>query len=279
MDIDHLRTRDLDLLEVLWEGRFVTIDQAARYIWQSLGAAYRRVKELVQSGFVIRERDARLDVTIIRPKPLAFQALLQRGIITAEEHAASWCWDDLHDRKSIGFIQHEYQTNEFRFCLLDACRDSGAKVVSCRSGPSVVQNFEVGDHKYKLRPDRWLKLNVADSEFPQLFFVEVDRGTKPVQRSKGWDVVTQLRQYEALSELDPEQPFRVLILCSSASRATNIIKHMIGTGGRENDSHWWRGYALWDEFLANPFEKIWLREADPREHYAIIEEWPGWPTY
>ena len=72
MDIDHLRTRDLDLLEVLWEGRFVTIDQAARYIWQSLGAAYRRVKELVQSGFVIRERDARLDVTIIRPKPLAF---------------------------------------------------------------------------------------------------------------------------------------------------------------------------------------------------------------
>ena len=279
IDADHLKDRDLALFLSLHEGRFVTSDQAGRYIWGHINSSNRRLRPLELSGYIRRTQDRYLRQTIIRPRQAAIEALLQRGQITLQDHAGGWTWAQLFAR-TIGFVVHECQVNELRFRLLEACLDhDDIKVVTCFSGPRARQQFEINGRVCQLRPDRRIELKVPGTPLRQLFYIEADRGTRSLQTRRGWGVVRQLSFYQRYHQARPGLAFRVLMLCPSCRRVDNILEALDREPYRHRLGRLLRAYAVWDEFLDDPLGPVWIPESDPLERYSIVEEWPACPTF
>lgn len=289
-----LKPRDLALLLALVEGRFVSVGQAARFVWCGRASANRRLAALEAGGYIRREIDFRLrGETIIRPTPRAMAALTERGLPPVR---TGWSWRQLYER-SPGFIKHELAVNEFRFRLMEACRETGGRVqvLSCVSGPGAADTFRIGETitTRRLRPDRFLSVRVPGTDWRQHFFLEIDRAMRPVRRTRGWDVTAQLSRYEsyfkagrfadrfALSDEREEAqqcPFRVLFITSTWERVDNIITGLRHDAGENSIGQRLRAYGVWHEFLGDPLGPVWMREVDG-ERCRLTDEWPLWPTF
>ncbi|MBN2294499.1 MAG: replication-relaxation family protein [Pirellulales bacterium] len=279
IDVDHLKTRDLELFNALWEGRFCTVRQASQYIWTHKNSCNKRLRQLEESGYIRRQKDIDLRDTIIRPTKDALDALFECRPDLQKSSLSSWKWAQLNTRK-INFCFHEAQVNEIRFRLIEACQArTDITLLGCCSGTQAQECFSTNGSQRRLRPDRRLELEVSYSCKPQIFYVEVDCGTKPIRRRRGWDVVTQLLRYQHyyLSESPP--PFRVLILCSSNKRVDNILNTLDSEADKHPLGALMRAYTEWDLFMANPLGEIWIPECAPMENYSIVDEWPNWPTF
>lgn len=287
LDTDDLKPRDWALLEALDDGRFVTIDHAARYIWHTAGSANRRVRQLELGNFVRRERDHETSTTIIRPTPLATTALASRRRLTLAEPSAGWTWQQLHER-TIGFIRHEARVNELRFVLLRDAPTLGVTVVASCCGRRACRLLAADSEPGTPRPDRYVGLRVPATAARQHFFVEVDCGSKPVQRTRGFDVASQLTRYDTLlrrwqrkppTDESAPWPFRVLVLCHTTTRTMNIMAALKDDPRSFRPARRLRAYALFDEFVADPYGEVCARECDPDNRCTVISEWNGCPTF
>jgi hypothetical protein len=265
IDFTHLRaTTDLVMFHSGYEGRFVTLKQAGRYIWHHLNSARRRIGQLVEAEYLYSVQDRYIRETIIRPRKRAFEALYARAVISREEYEDPWCWRHIVQAK-IGYIHHECQVNEVRFRLIDACRARrGVKLVSCRSGAPIWRRFTVDGTRRWLRPDREVRLALADECCAQSFFVEVDTGSRTICSAKKWTIEKQLLLYGDYAAVSDE-PWVVVMLCPTRERIAAIMHEM----GRSRPFAYVRAYAVFSDFINDPFGNVLVREDDGSETSII----------
>jgi hypothetical protein len=194
----------------------------------------------------------------------AYDALLARGLITAEQYRDRWTWRHLHQR-AIGRLLHEAAVTEVRLALMQACRTRpGVKLLSCRSDPPIWRQFVTNGERRSLRPDREVEMIVPDTQQPCLFFVEVDRGTRTIVGAKKvWTVQRQLQVYEEYARVTASKPY-VLMLCPSHERIASITENV-----RRRPTRSVVLFAVWDEFIHAPFDAV-LREEDPRTTWSLL---------
>lgn len=268
------------LIAALLEGRCVTVSQAAEYIWSGRASANRALAQLEAEGFIRRQFNCPVvGETLIRPTPKATAAMVHAGLAPRE---VGWKWKELYE-VSPGFLQHETEVNEVRFRLIQACRATGGRVqlIRCESGPAVIDHFANGDGvQARLRPDRFIELALAGQR-RQYFFIEIDRGTKPVRRSRGWDVVSQLRRYNdyrrsgrfgvRFATASHDEAFRVLFLTTTWERVDHIVSELHHS--TNSDTPPYRAFSVRQEFLADPLGPVWQPEADGKRR-RMIDSWP-----
>jgi len=279
-----VRDTDLALFEALHEGRFLTTALITEEFFSHRNAANRRLKQLLDAGYIDRDQESVTKDAIWRPTQKAITALVDAGRLARDQ--ATWTWKQ--SLSAITYKEHETEVNKLRFTLLrHAPRYAGVRVDRCLSGPALYD--AITDHdgtRYPVRPDRFLELSVEGTTFHYL--IEVDRGSKDLKSAKKRDVSDQLyaynpyylrggflRKYGNPSDPVNAWPFRVLVTAPTPSRRNNIIERMIAElAERGQPPGTMRGYALFEEVIADPFQPLWIRESEVDRILKWLERLP-----
>lgn len=275
---------DLKLFEALHEGRFLTTRLITEEFFSHRNAANRRLKQLLEAGYIAKDQPSVTEDAIWRPTQKAVQALIDAGRLMREQ--ATWTWKQ--SLSDITYKEHETDVNRLRFAFIRAAEMTPNVTVNrCLSGPALHDAVTDTDGiRYPVRPDRFLELSVEGTIFHYL--IEVDRGTKDLKSTTKRDVSSQLYAYNPYyfrggflrkygRPADPIQawPFRVLVTVPTAARRNNVIERMIAEmRSRKLSPGSMRAYALFDEVLANPFGAIWIREVELAKILSWLEYIP-----
>jgi hypothetical protein len=180
-ELEHqLSTRDLDVLRVVSDLRFMRGDQLARYCFAADPVSPRTIRHallrLVELGLL--ERLPR-PVGGIRSGSAGFVYHLSLGGQRLAMHRG-WQAPRRRRRPVVPgqlFVAHALQVAELHTRLIEAERSGRFELIELIAEPSCWRNFDgLGHQRRVLKPDSLLRLGL--DAYEDSYFIEVDRGTE-----------------------------------------------------------------------------------------------------
>ena len=274
----RLSHSDCKLFVSLIEGRCLSTSQICQQLDRHRNAVNKRLGQLLEAGFVSRRRDSQNSDYIYQPTSKAVRYVEEKGLLKSTEKN----WKPKHAQTSIDHQQHEMDCNSFRLALHKACEsNSNVFVDHCVTGQRLCDHVVDRDGlRYQVFPDRALQLSRLGQRF--FYFLEVDRGSKPLLRLGSKDARPQsaaeqmfaysvyLEQMAFAAKYFPksrsrESSFRLLVTAPDRFRQCQLITHTIDLmreRGRRPPASIIRGYCVFDESISDALAPIWVRECD-----------------
>ncbi len=230
-----LQQRDIQIIQSVYENRFLRRDQIERLFFKTTSACNQRLQKLYQHKFLDR---------IYQPVDFgssqAVYALDKVGIeVLAAKYGVKMSqvyWKRRHNRVENFFMAHVLGVSEAYVALRVALRkQEDVKLLFWKRESFLprekVQDPENPEHKISLIPDAFFGLDTPRGKV--FFFVEVDMATETLDRFKS--KVIAYREYwktGKFSERYSYRNFRVLTITTGPQRLNNLIQTTASTGAR-----------------------------------------------
>src|SRR5262245_35830239 len=176
----RLTERDLDVIRLVHDYRYVTNDHVRALIPGSAQQLTRRLRALFDHQYIDRLKPLSAHLQRL-PDSTYYLALGPKGaeLLRAVLPASDVYWRPKHNLRTEDFIEHEAMVADFRITLELACTNEHAThFLRWARGDQVATTFEVPQPKrtipYHVRPDGYAALSIANEHW-NLFF-EADRG-------------------------------------------------------------------------------------------------------
>jgi len=280
--------RDLEVIKEVLDDGFLTTKQIQSLFFSSSTSAIRRLQKLWNNGYLKRSYPVAFPpLAVYSPTRKGINLLVEEGVIEPDKVT----WQSGHNRVKSNKTQHELEANEIKVALTLSVRErEDVEIILFDRGGAYWDRVkdpnpddkEGGDY-IPIRPDRFLYLRTEEGYVS--FFVEVDRGTKPLSRfgrkirgyreyyfSGGF-----FKKYGEEGKRIEDYPFRVLTTALSEERRNNLVEQAIKEGSLQ--MCW---FGVFSEVIANPLGKVWVRGSEYKE---VLEQIPPqkregiWGTY
>jgi hypothetical protein len=266
----RLTHRDIQLMQAVYEYRFLDTEQLQRLFFPSKHRAYERLRLLYEHGFLDR---------VLRGKnmermntPLIY-VLDKKGVAVLEEVLKEkLVWDARQKELSDFFLDHNIMVNDFRIRMTMALQALGIPLLSWTSESELRANnthvnvklAEDRSKRVALIPDAYFQISVQNED--RRFFLEVDMGTMTLKRFQ-----TKVRAYNRYAELEQRENtqrpgFRVLTITPSLARMEHLKLATEAVGGKNR--FWFSTLSCLEveTVLTTP---IWYK-AQSRDLYALL---------
>lgn len=277
-----LQKRDLEILKLVYEYRFIQSDQITASLPGSERNLLRRLQLLFHNGYLDRFVDYRRIRAMSGSDKMTYGITRKAGSLLASEAGLDWAkidWDTKNRRMSDPYIKHTLMVSKFRATLALACKSQReVELIKWLENRGTGRNanreisdrvwVEVKDGKEKrlaVVPDAFFRLGIKDEE--DFLFLEADRGTMSTGRFLGKLLAYQAwREQGGFEKKFDHTHFRVLTVTPSNERRDNLREaaKALDKGGM----FWFTSENYYG--LENPqsiFQKIWVT-AKPKDDKA-----------
>lgn len=294
----RLTERDQAVVRALYAYRYLTSSQVARLLFPSQQTANRRLRALLQLGFVTYFEVPAVPERIYRLTRQGAE-LVARQKETPFEELRYWSVNT-HAPKDYYFMRHFIAASDFRMALEAACRRAGVEVLflpewlAQREGQAIRRHITSrsawgdvllkGERELVHTPDAAIVLRWP-SGGAALFFLEVDRGTETLSnprrgvRKMVRSYLSSLhegdyRRYERFAGGGPLRGFRVLFVTTSERRLENTRERLLDVPAkmRKGLRFLWAApmEAVTEETV---FDKIWCSlDGEDEGRYRIAKK-------
>lgn len=240
----HLTARDRRILRDIWLYRYLRTPQVTRLHFSNQKLAQRRMRRLVEGGFVERFRADDAVRAGFRTWCFRLSRKGARVVASSEGLPVRGVIPSSRAPRRLRFLDHHSMTVDFRIWLREGCEASRGRF-GYRFVPSYEEVRENGVRRRRtvldvprlkthLVPDGVFVLETRDAR-SSLFVLEIDRGTEPLTGSHPSAIERKLDLYsvgfESNSDAAYEQlfgvkfsGFRVLCLVPDSRRADGFLK-------------------------------------------------------
>lgn len=273
-----IQDRDLDIIYEVAKDRFLTTKQIQKLFFGSYSAAKLRLQKLWNKKYLKRvfiPVRVGSSPAIYCPTKKGIDTLVQLGKVSRDEVS----WKSKYNRVKPEKRQHEIDVNEFKVSIVVESRErENVNLLFCEWGTDYwdyvndPNSSRRSKNRIPVRPDRFFGLNINGSL--NYYFVEVDRGTMRLKRFRrklrGYREYYHsggfLKKYGKKGQEKEDLPFRVLTTAPSKWRRNNLLEQAIA-----EKCMYMCWFAVFDEVIANPFDKIWVRG---KEYEKVLESLP-----
>jgi len=270
-----LTTRDLRILELLDEYRFLNTPQIQALVGGSTHNVSDRLLRLFQHAYLDRpshQRELRTD-----GYRHLVHALSQHGAAVLSERLGDERYVSRHlaeNNKTAKRIHlaHTLMLSQFRTCLTLACRNRADLTLASWETPErALIRILIDGHHVPVIPDAYFTLKDSDGHTAH-FYLEADRGTMTQKR-----FLRKLQAYWRFRHLDSEllfpPSFRVLTITRSQERMENLVVTATDADSKRKGSLMFY-FACEDAYdLDHPeatLDAIWRSPAD-NEMHSLLE--------
>jgi len=266
--------RDLKVVKEVLDDGFLTTKQIQALFFGSSTSAIRRLQKLWNRGYLKRSYPVAFPaMAVYSPARKGINLLVERGVIEPDEVT----WQSQHNRARSNKMQHELDANEIKVALtLSVKKREDVELILFDKGGAYWDRVkdpqsDAKEEYIPIRPDRFLYMRTEEGYVA--FFVEVDRGTKPLSRfgrkirgyreyyfSGGF-----FKKYGEEGKRIEDYPFRVLTTALSEERRNNLVEQAIKEGSLQ--MCW---FGVFSEVIANPLGKVWVRGSEYKEVWEKI---------
>jgi len=278
-----LTARDLRILALLDEYRFLNTPQIQALIGGSKRNVSERLSRLFQHGYVDRpahQRELRTD-----GYRYLIYALSQQGARLLSERLGDARYVSRHltennKRVKSVHLAHTLMISQFRACLSLACRArDDLTLASWKTPERALARIRISGVRVPVIPDAYFALKDADGHTAH-FYLEADRGTMTQKR-----FLRKLKAYWRLHLANPRtlapRSFRVLTIARSQKRTENLVETATAADPQGKGSLMFY-FACEDTYsLDNPvatLDYIWLSPADDKLHSLLEGKRAGKPN-
>jgi hypothetical protein len=173
---------DLKILAFIHGYRLLRIEQIEALTGRTYTRVHRRVKGLLDAGFLKRRRAPQTKDIYYVGWP-ALELLLSRGVITDDEALRRSREHELRPQT----LDHEMMIADIHVALALATREGPLKLVAWREGETIRNTFEAGGFKAQkvtINPDAFFQIRDTRLEpgtDSRVYLLEADRSTMPTQ--------------------------------------------------------------------------------------------------
>ena len=282
-----LQKRDLEILKLVYEYRFIQSDQITALMEASHDPICRRLQKLFHNGYLDRFVDLRRIRVRTGSDKMAYAITRKTGSLLASEAGLDWAkidWDTKNRKMSEPYIKHTLMISNFRATLTLACRaqknlnieswienrGTGQNVNKQISDRVWIEGKDGREKRLPVVPDAFFRLLIDDEE--DFLFLEADRGTMSASR-----FLLKLLAYKAWREQGGFEKkfdhthFRVLTVAPSNERRDSLREaaESLDRGGM----FWFTSekyYSL--DYPESIFQNIWLTgKAKDSKLHSLIE--------
>jgi len=274
-----LTKRDLSILELLDEYRFLNTPQIKVLIGGSKRNLSERLSRLFHHGYLDRpahQRELRTD-----GYRNVVYALSQQGAHLLSEqlgdaHYVSHHLAENNKTAKQVHLAHTLMISQFHACLMLACRDRDNLMLASWKNPErALLRVLIGGQHIPVIPDAYFILK-DPSGGSAYFFLEADRGTMTQNR-----FLRKLQAYWRLHITPPEtktpSAFRVLTVTTSQKRVQNLVATAKGADSKHKGSLMFYFTSQDTYNLDHPetiLNRIWHSPADGAMH-SLLEGKPA----
>jgi hypothetical protein len=244
-------------------------------------AAKKRAQKLKAAGFISERVRRATERSVLFLARKGFEALHNEGHLSEFPPLS---WKALEKRMQVSelTLRHELEIQDVKTALTLAVNQTGNFSIAQFSTWPLLYEFRVtlptggttfARPEILLKPDGFIQLMEKDGEgqeFRRLFFLEVDRSTetlntlltKAIAYREYYRTGGLAARFGAPKDAFNEYPFRVLMVCKTAERRTNIAERLL-----QNTPPILTHVCLTtlEEVTTNPLGAIWIRPIDYRE--------------
>lgn len=219
-----LTERDLCMLKLLDEYRFLNTPQIQALVGGSKHNVSERLLRLFQHGYLDRpahQRELRID-----GYRHLVHALSQQGAALLAERLGDEAYVSHHlaeNNKTTRrlHLAHTLMISQLRVCLTLACRaNADFTLVSWKTPERALMRFLIAGQRIPVIPDAYFVLEDSDGHAAH-FYLEADRGTMTQKR-----FLRKLQAYWRFRHIDSDLPFprsfRVVSIAPSQARTKNL---------------------------------------------------------
>jgi hypothetical protein len=291
----QLRERDFDIILMLIRERIMTTSQIASLFFGHKSRATARLHQLWNAGYLERELlppasgDIRSRVAVFSPNSKGVSAVTKAFNISRKDLG----WKAKSIKITHWTKQHEIEVNQVKIAMILAIAqrfDFWTSTKGVKAGlkqhqkPNLFKigekmSFEKGIDYYDkvqdpdsrvrhipIAPDRFMCLSFDDQEV--YGFWEIDRGTmnekrfaKKLQAYREYYFSGEfMRKYSDGQGKKEDYPFRVFTTTPNERRRNRLVQVAGHVGS--NTMCW---FATLDDYLAEPFGKVWVRAKEYKE--------------
>lgn len=283
----QLQARDLEILKLIYDYRFIQSDQVTNLIEGSERKILQRLQKLFHHGYVDRLVDQRIR-TRNGSDRMAYAITLKAAGLLVQElgiELSKVNWASKNRSVTERHVKHSLMIAKFRTAIsLAAERREDLKLISWKENHGTGKNIDpelsdkvvvdLGKGKGmsgRILPDAFLKLQVAGTPF--YFYLEADRSTMTNRR-----FLKKLRAYWAWWKQGGSQKkhgaenFRVLSITKSHRRRDNLkkIAAQASPGAGGSGMFWFACEKDYD--VASPesiLKPIWVTAKDDDLHSLV----------
>lgn len=287
----QLKQRDLDILALIYEHRFIPSDHITSLIPGSERKILERLQKLFHHGYVDRLADARIR-TRSGSERMCYAITHRAAQLLSSElgiDVTSVNWASKNKSVTDRHVKHTTMISKFHTALTLACTaKNGVSLTTWKEHRGSGQNIdpeladtvkiEIQEGRYagvverrRIVPDAFIVLE--DAEFLHSLFLEADRSTMTTER-----FLKKLNSYwvwwksGGCKKKLGVQNFRVLTVTQSKQRRDNLKRIAVdaspGTGG---SSMFWfaseKDYSIADP--ASILAPIWITAKDNEPHHIL----------
>lgn len=275
-----LTPRDLEILKEIIEDHFLTSRQIQELFFTSYSATQRRLQKLCERGYLGKSHKPGTPAVFFAYRK-AVNEVIKNNLLDPQDIT----WKTRYAReRTAAKKQHEIDANWFKIALIRKAKNieilfflKGSRCWDKVKDP----NPDLKDRKLyiPIRPDWFfgLRTNGADS----YFFFEMDEGTMALKafrrKLRGYREYYFsggfLERYGQKGAKKEDYPFRVLTTVQqtaiqpSDERRNNLVEQATAEG-----SLLMCWFANFQEAVASPFGKIWVRG---KEYKEVLENLPS----
>jgi hypothetical protein len=234
----QLTPRDRQVVQTVYEYRFLRREQIETLLFPSRNTANRRLKHLFQHGFLKRLLPP---VRLGEGRPQPIYALDERGadLIAAQGDVSreEIRWRKKDNRTSYLFLDHTLNNNTFRIAVTLAAKKQGYRILRWldeRDIKTLGERVPAPGKQVRylpVTPDAFFEIDLGDRQAG--FFLEMDMGTMANRRFK--DKVRAYILYKTGGHYEKRfgtGSLRVLTVTTSHRRLRNLKRTTEGAGGR-----------------------------------------------
>lgn len=278
-----LTSRDLAILREIIEDHFLTSQQVQKLFFSSYSATQRRLQKLCQREYLGKvHRPGTPSVFFAYRK--AVNEVIKNNLLDPKDIT----WKTRYGReRTVAKKQHEIDANWFKIALIKKTqKDKKVEILFFLKGSRCWDKVKDPNpdpkdrrHYVPIRPDWFfgLRINGADS----YFFFEMDEGTMTLRafrrKLRGYREyyfsAGFLNRYGQNGTRKEDYPFRVLTTVRQATtkpsdeRRNNLVEQAIAEG-----SLLMCWFANFQEAVADPFGKVWVRGKEYKEALGSLPE-------
>jgi hypothetical protein len=273
----RLQSRDLDLLQGLFESRVMTLRHVtALYFAGKREAAKKRVQRLKAGGYLRERPRDRHEPSVLILAPKGYAVLQDEGHLEGYPRIG---WKAMQRRVMVSplTLRHELDVMDVKSALVSAiAARANLSIIEFSTWPALTQ-FKVHSSPRHygqialVKPDGLLRLRVSESSTTRddAFFIELDRSTETL------DILAEKAACYAAYYKDGgfaersgssddkyrRHPFRVLLICKSQARCHSAAIRLLRSDPPVLSRVWLATIA---DVIASPLDAIWTRPGDYR---------------
>ena len=282
----QFQLRDLKILELIYEYRFIPSDHITRLLGGSERNILTRLKKLFDHGYVDRMMDRKIqlragsDPMVYAITKKAADLLRDNGVKVPETN-----WVYLNRENKERYIKHTLLINKFRTTLTLAFnqadgqalslwkenRGTGKNIDPDLSDRITIETGKGKEERRRINPDAFLV--IKEQQFLHYLYLEADRSTMTNSRFLHKLIAYRTWWKQGGSkEKHGVENFRVITITRSIQRRDNLRNTAIATTpGKQGSGMFW--FASETDFsIKEPnsiLRPIWVTPKDNKLHYLL----------